>query len=299
MGYWKTITIEGKPKFWDKPNCRWKLSPSEDEALIEFSATQADYDEVNADPDTTELTRTQAESLSQSWNNPPWIYPTSSELFGIGYCSVADLRDRGITPEMATDEDLRKSIRIATQIIDSFCNRNFWRREERYLLDGDGTSVLFLEDRPIIKISKLKVDGVELSPSEYRVYGEPGYIKLAGLNPIPGKNIKGLFPKGEQNIEVYGQFGFVTIPAEVRQACILLSIDVLREMKSEIDLTKSTSNSTRNAIGLKRAKIEDISVEFEYPYSLTHGKERRLTTGNSDVDSMLLKFKKDMETTVV
>ncbi len=299
MGFWKTITIEGKPKFWDKPNCRWKLSPLEDEALIDFSATQADYDEVNADPDTIELTRNQAESLSKDWNDPAWIYPTSSELFCIGYCSVADLRDKGITPEMATDEDLRKSIQIATQIIDSFCNRNFWRREEKYFLDGDGTSVLFLEDRPVIKISRLKIDGRELAPSEYKLYGEPGYIKLIGLNPIAGKNIKGLFPRGEQNIEVYGQFGFTTIPSEVRQSCILLSTDTLREMKSEIDLTKSTSSSTRNAIGLKRAKIEDISVEFEYPYSSTHGKEGRITTGNSDVDYMLLKFKKDMEATVV
>jgi len=136
-------------------------------------------------------------------------------------------------------------------------------------------------------------------PSEYRTYGEPGYIKLVGLNPVPSKNIKGLFPRGEQNIEVYGQFGFITIPSEVRQACILLSLDNLRDMKSEIDLTKSTSNSIRNAIGLKRAKIEDISVEFEYPRSLIAGERKRITTGNSEVDSMLLKFKKDMEATIV
>lgn len=299
MGFWKTVTIEGKPKFWDKPECRWKLSSLEDEAIIEFTATQADYDEVNSDTDTTELTRNQAETLSKSWNNPDWIYPASSELSGIGYCSVADLRDKGITSEKATDEELGKAIRLATQIIDSFCNRNFWRREKKYLLDGDGSSVLFLDDRPVIKILSLKIDDVELAPSEYKVYSEPGYIKITGLEPMPGKKMKGLFPGGDQNIEVYGQFGFETIPAEVRQACIILSIDLLRDIKSEIDLTESDNKSTRNAIGLKSAKIEDVSVEFQYPSSLTRGEGSRITTGNTEADSLLLKYRKDLEAVVI
>jgi hypothetical protein len=286
MGFWKTITIEGKPKFWDKPNCRWKLSPLRDEALIEFHATHADYDEVNADPDTVELTFSQAEALSRSWNDPMWVYPTAAELYGIGYCSVADLRDCGITPEMATDEEVRRAIQRARETIDAFCNRNFWRREERYFLDGDGTQSVFLEDRPIVAVLTLKVDEDVLHPYEYRVYGDSGYIKL----------VRGRFPEGAQNIEVFGQFGFAVIPSEVKQACIALSIDALREMKSELDLTKATSNSTRNAIGLKRAKIEDISVEFEYPRS---SDKRRATTGSPLADSMLMKFRRDMEATVV
>ena len=288
MGFWKTITIEGKPKFWDKPNCRWKLSPLGDEALIEFHATRADYNEVNADPDTVELTWSDAEALSRNWNDPPWVYPTAAELYGIGYCSIPDMRDRGITPEMATDDEVRKAIQQARNIIDAFCNRDFWRREERYFLDGDGTATLFLDDRPIVAVLTLKVDEDVLHPLEYRVYGDSGYIKL----------VKGVFYDGEKNVEVFGQFGFAIIPSEVRQACIALSIDALREMKSELDLTKATSNSTRNAVGLKRAKIEDISVEFEYPRSVT-GDKRRATTGNPLADSMLLKFRKDMEATVV
>lgn len=218
----------------------------------------------------------------------------------IGYCSVTDLRDRGITIDMAADAEIEKSIRIATMFINLFCNRDFWLRDKRYYLDGSGTNVLFLDDRPIISISELKADGIELASSEYKVYAEPGYIKLVGLYPVPGKNIKGLFPKGEQNIEVYGQFGFEVIPDEVKEACILLSIDILGELKTEIKLTKTTTGSSiENAIGLKRAKIEDISVEFEYPKDISPESRKRTSTGNSKVDSMLLKFKKDMEAIVV
>ena len=288
MGFWKTVTIEGKPKFWDKPNARWKLSPLKDEALIEFHAARADYDEVNADPDTVELTFSQAEALSVSWDDPSWVYPTASELYGIGYCSVADLRDRGITLDMASDDEVRRAIQRAREIIDAFCNRDFWRREKRYFLDGDGTATLFLENRPIVAVLTLKADEDVLHPYEYKVYGDSGYIRL----------MKGVFPEGEQNIEVFGQFGFAVIPPEVRRASLEFSIEALRDMKSELDLTKATSNSTRNAVGLKRAKIEDISMEFEYPKSVT-GDRRRATTGNPLADSMLLKFRKDMEATVV
>lgn len=288
MGFWKTVTIEGKPKFWDKPNCRWKLGPLGDEALIEFHATQADYNEVNAAPDTVELTFSQAKALSESWNDSPWVYPTAAELYGIGYCSVSDLRDRGITPDMATDSEVRTAIQRAKEIIDAFCNRSFWRREAQYFLDGEGTPSIFLDDRPIIAVLALKVDGDILHPYEYKVYGDSGYIKL----------VRSIFPAGPQNVEVFGQFGFAVIPAEVRNACIAISIDALREIKTELNLTEAASNSTRNAIGLKRAKIEDISVEFEYPRSVT-GDTRRLTTGSQLVDSMLLKFRKDMDITVV
>ena len=284
MGFWKTVLIEGRPKFWDMPNARWKLGPFEDKALIEITGSQSAYDEVNSDPDTTELTRGEVEALSNAWGNSPWIYPVSSE---VGYCSVPDLRERGITAEMATDEEIRTAIQSARAIIDGFCNRDFFRREARYFLDGNDTATVFLDDRPIIAVLTLKVDGEVMLPREYRVYSESGYISL----------VTGIFPEGKQNVEVYGQFGFAVIPSEVRQASIAIALGVLREMKSEIDLTKSTANSTRNAIGLKRAKIEDIEVEFEYPYS--RGGQRLQTTGDGTVDAMLSKFKKDMDAGVI
>lgn len=288
MGYWKTDVLEGRPKFWDKPNCRWKLGPLGDEALIEFHATSADYAEVNAEPGTVELTFSQARALSASWGDPPWVYPTPSELYGIGYCSLPDLRERGITPDMASDDEVRSAIQRARQTIDAFCNRSFWRREARYLLDGDGTQTLFLEDRPVIAVLTLKVDGDVLHPYEYKVYGDSGYVKLVG----------GVFPEGPQNVEVFGQFGYAVIPSEIRQACITLAIETLREMKAGINLTEAASNSTRNAVGLKRAKIEDISVEFEYPRTATRD-TRRASTSSQLVDSMLMKFKKDMDVAAV
>ena len=295
MSYWRTTASDGKPKYWDKPNCRWKLNPAEDEGLIEFSTSQADYDELKEDSDTTELTLAEAMELSEDWGDPPWTYPTAEELNGIGYCSVADMRDGGIGEDKATEDELKKALATARHVINSFCGRDFWRQEKTYHLDGEGTNVLFLTDRPIIRVSFLKADDTEIQENEYKVYSEAGYIKLTDLMPIPSRRIGGVFPKGAQNIEVQGEFGFSPIPPEVRRACYLISIAVLTELKTEISLTESAANSTRNAVGLKKAKIEDISVEFEYPRNLTSQKEWRTTTGNAEADSLLLKFKKDVE----
>ena len=68
MGYWKTKVINGKPKFWDKPGCHWRISPDGTEAIIELTGTRDDYDELNGDTDTEELTRREAEELARSWN---------------------------------------------------------------------------------------------------------------------------------------------------------------------------------------------------------------------------------------
>ena len=70
MGFWKTKVVSGTPKFSTKPGCHWRISPDGTEAKIEFSGTRADYDELNQDTDTTELTRKQAETLARSWNPP-------------------------------------------------------------------------------------------------------------------------------------------------------------------------------------------------------------------------------------
>jgi len=68
MGYWKTKVIKGKPKFHDLPDCHWRISPDGKEAIIEFIGEREDYEKLNQDPDTQELTRKQAEELARSWN---------------------------------------------------------------------------------------------------------------------------------------------------------------------------------------------------------------------------------------
>ena len=281
MGFWKTIIIQGRPKFWDKPGVRWKFNPRHDQALFEFTGSRDEYDQINTDPDTHELLSEEADQLSQDWSDPVWMYPGPE--IKPGYCTISDLRDRGITPEAATDEELEKAICLAVTVIDSFCRRDFWQRQETYLVDGIGKDVLFLEDRPIIRILNLEIDGDQVSSDDYKVYLEEGYIKLAGFCLC-----QGIFPRGSQNVKVNGYFGFSCVPEPAWEASVLLAIDALKRLKNPVDLT-AAAGSTDKAIGLRSARVEDISVDFEYPASIKAGD--KITTGNIAADALLIKFR--------
>jgi len=282
MGYWKTIVIEGKPKFWDKPQIRWQISPQKDQALLDFIGAQADYNQLNADPDTVELLTEQAQALSQAWGDPAWFDMNSWPA--LTYCDIADLRQSGITVEFATDERLQQAIGLANKTIEAYCNRSFWLKEKTYLLDGSGREILFLIDRPVFKVNLLEIDHCKMLPCEYAVYSEEGYIKIIGYGPG-----KGIFPKGVQNVHVQGYFGYQMIPEPVKQACVLLAIDALTAIKNP---GQSSADAARR---LSSARIEDISVSFDYPNSNRKG----LTTGNLKVDGLLMPFRFNLEAAAI
>lgn len=284
MGFWQTILIEGQPKYSEFPGARWQLNPAGGDAVIELIGSIADYAVFNADPDMQELTRTAAETLSALWGNPSW--QSAESIPAAGYCTIDDIRDRGIDETKADNAQIQTAIGMAVTAIDAYCRRDFWLREKSYWLDGDNSTDLFVDDIPIVSVIKLALDGIP--ETEFRIYRELGLIRLLDT----------LYPEGVQNIEVCGRFGFEKIPAEVKESCILLAVKALRALKGdEYDPTKTISGSTQNAIGLKRAKIEDISVEFEYPKSDNSG--TGASCGDEQADALLLKYRRKCSVAVV
>ena len=214
------------------------------------------------------------------------------------YCTIQDLRDRGLSHDQADNASVLKSILQAMGKIEVFCQRDFWLHYRSLEVDGSGKSTLFLDESPIVEVQRLEIDGTRIDAGDFALYGEEGYVKLIGSNVFPRAFTPGTFPEGSKNIAVKGLFGFETVPAEVKEACILVTIDVLRNRESEADVAATSAMSTRNAIGLKRAKIEDISVEFEYPRDLKET-SKVVSTGNASVDAMLDRFKRKMHATAV
>jgi hypothetical protein len=68
MALFVTSVTQGAPKFAGKPGAHWHMSPDGTRAIIEFIGTRADYAEAKADPDTTELTRREAQELGRQWD---------------------------------------------------------------------------------------------------------------------------------------------------------------------------------------------------------------------------------------
>jgi len=214
------------------------------------------------------------------------------------YASVQDIRDRGVDETAANDAAVEQALARALVIIDAYCVRDFLKREETYKLDGTGKASLFLDDRPVIEVSELKVDGQIVQPESFVLYNDAGYIRLNdGLSIFAYRS--GVFPKGAQNIEVHGFFGYEEPPAEVKEACILLALAILRSKQEEANVSESQANTTAKAIGIKRVRIDDLSVEYEYPREVAVGAEKKRTTGLLEADRLLVRYRRDLEAMVI
>jgi hypothetical protein len=210
------------------------------------------------------------------------------------YASLQDIRDRGVDQADADDAAVERALARATLVIDAYCGRDFWKRDETYLVDGTGKDAIFLDDRPVVQVTELKADEQIISPDSYLVYSQAGYIRLNGGISLFG-SYPGVFPKGAQNIEVHGFFGYENVPPEIGEACILLSLMFLRSAQAEANIAESQANTTDKAVGIRRVKIDELSVEFEYPKDVAVGTSRRRTTGLVEADRLLARFRHDLE----
>jgi hypothetical protein len=207
------------------------------------------------------------------------------------YCTLQEIRDRGVTPEAAADEAVEKAIARATRTVDVFIGRDFLKREATYQVDGNGTESIFLDDRPVIEVLNLRVDDLLLAPASYVLYPDAGYIRLNGARRSIFAGFHGFFPKGARNVEVQGFFGFESVPPEVNEAAILIVLEFLRTGPAEADVAAGSSASTRHAIGISRVRIDEISVDFAYPSDIRAGPGRVVTTGVPKADALLSRFR--------
>ena len=214
------------------------------------------------------------------------------------YATVQDIRDRGVDPADVGDVDILRALARATMLIDGYCGRNFWRREETYHVDGTGRPSIFLDDRPVLEVTELKVDGQAVPAESYRVYNNAGYMRLVAERTI-FMGHPGTFARGTQNVEVLGVFGFEEVPPEVKEAAVLLGLAFLRTMSGEANVTESQANTTDKAVGIKRVKVDDLSVEFQYPREATIDASRKKTTGIPEADRLLWRYRRDLEAAAV
>jgi hypothetical protein len=214
------------------------------------------------------------------------------------YAAIQDVRDRGVDEDAADDLTVTRALARARMTIDAYCGRDFLRRRETYHVDGSGSDALFLEDRPVIKVTKLAVDGIKVEPESYCLYEAAGYIRMVGDRTI-FMGYPGTFPVGVQNVDVTGIFGFDVFPDEVVEASVLLALMFLRLMRGEANVTESQANTTDKAIGIRRVKVDDLSVDFEYPRETVVDASRTKTTGLAEADRLLWRHRRDLEAIVV
>ena len=127
----------------------------------------------------------------------------------MGFCSVEDINTflgTTITPD---DAQALLAIEEATAVIKNYCNQEIEQvSDETILLDGTGSTKLFLPELPVVSITSVEVDGVLL---------DPNYYALAENGVLWRKY--STWTLGACNIKIVYTHGYTSIPEDVRGVC--------------------------------------------------------------------------------
>jgi len=139
---------------------------------------------------------------------------------------------------------------------------------ETQKVDGPGGGTLILPKYPIITITKIVCDGVEITPitDSFAIYNDEGIIKvLEGIN-LDYLGLDEVFAKGTQNILVTGTFGYDAIPKLVEELATLL---VIKTMMDNNLIAKSIVQESIGDYSIRYKESQgDINASIERLYSL-------------------------------
>ncbi|MFX0084282.1 MAG: hypothetical protein ACFFAU_01310 [Candidatus Hodarchaeota archaeon] len=94
-------------------------------------------------------------------------------------------------------------------------------------IDGTGDKVLILPKYPIIEITKIECDGVDIGTDQFTIYYDEGIISvIEGIN-VDYYGLDEVFAKGTKNIQITGKFGYSAVPKMVEELATLLVIQTM------------------------------------------------------------------------
>jgi hypothetical protein len=204
------------------------------------------------------------------------LYATASE--------VRAFKVRGTVVDLAayTNAEIEDALNLASRMVDSICGDIFYTKSTMHSFDGNGLSELFFPpDVPYPAITATSVKNVDIDGTVLDTYVEgtdfvlyPYHIQvaLAYCDDTPRRRVArgGFWPRGQQNIQVAGTWGRLTVPVEIKHATLLLTLERLKPGSSGASLG-----------GVKQIVWNDFTVTFSGDY-LT-GQQ----TGLRDVDMLL------------
>ena len=163
------------------------------------------------------------------------------------YCSVAQIRDLGLTDPPWTDAQIEAAIRMWQQFIERATRQWFYEKELELWVDGTDSDALHF-GVPIISIEEVRINDNQdaLEENLYKVYNASRYpadrqnprIKLIDefnsqrdIFTAPDHRYRRLFRKGRQNQYIKGTFGNVeedgSTPALIQRATCKLVVEKL------------------------------------------------------------------------
>ena len=127
----------------------------------------------------------------------------------MGFCSVSDVSTFLGKTLLVTDAQALQAIAEATAVIQNYCNQALLQvSTDVILLDGTGSTKLFLPELPVATITSVEVDSVSLVATDYSL-AENGVLW----------RLYGVWPVGARNIEVTFDHGYASVPEDLKGVC--------------------------------------------------------------------------------
>jgi hypothetical protein len=238
----------------------------------------------------------------------------------VGYCTVDELRDEGVS-DPATDPMLLRRIALATAMIDRWTGRWFEPRALTVRADGAGDGAL-LVGPPIIALTGVRLVFANLDPEaeqldldELRIYNRhlTGYldeddrenprVEWHGweIRQVNGETLDrqraGVWPRGTQNVELTGLFGYTdpdvggedeltgVTPPLIKHACMLIVIRNLARL-GDTEAREESLRSNR----LTSLRTRDQSVSYAAPSAGGSTRMLGAFSGDPEIDSILASY---------
>lgn len=186
-----------------------------------------------------------------------------------------------------TDGEIQTELDLVEEIIEVICNDIFYTKTETNYFDGNGlVKLYFFPEIPyrLISITSCKdydIDGTTLLDTyvensdfkKYHYYLETARA-YAGDSPRRRFGSGGVWPKGQKNIAIAGTWGRSAVPAAIKRATLLLTLERLSPGFCELSPTD-----------VKQGAWDDFTITFS-------GREFEVgqSTGFVQVDMLLIKY---------
>ena len=122
---------------------------------------------------------------------------------------------------------LGKWLEAASDWVKLYCGRTFTATLQAEVHDGDGTSVLYVHELPIVSLVDIKIleddgDTETLDDEDFRYNAQTGEIRF---QPDPDGDYS-YFPRGFRNVTVDYNSGYAAVPEAVQEAVIEIALQV-------------------------------------------------------------------------
>lgn len=185
-----------------------------------------------------------------------------------------------------TDAELLTKIQEIEEMVERITNDRFYSFDATYYFDGNGKTMLFFAPEvpykllSVTSVKDIDVDGDVIETmtenDDYVAYGHNLEVVLAWPEDSPRRGTfrGGIWPKGQNNIQVVGSWGWSSTPKEIIRAVTLLCQE------------RVVPGST----GMKKTGIESIAWD---DYSVKMGSaapDSGVLTGFDEVDRILERY---------